>query len=811
MAKPMSTTSEQHDGTPQLLRPRFFPGQLLTDRNLTDIIGWVKSRFLLTRGENAWGIVCGMSVSKGKKDSTCEVSAGVAVDVAGNPIAFHDSDPAAWKTIELPLVASIDRDNCTNIHAGSTTNDKYTIGPYENVTAKKWAVFDLSVCAKDRDEDPVPTPCGKDRKCQETRTRESGELHLTRVKWSELTQPTSSQSQPDRARVLLEQFENAYSTAYSATNTTVALDVQEIRKWFLWKWNAEPELLRTYPGLPHVVEQNPTAWFGNPANIAKLLTWLTDSLRREVQPCDFQAASCPANAVPLARIWAEAVGNYYHVRVIEDVSPLRREYGSDIEARLDPRRYLGRNVDEVIAELGRLGIPAKGEAREIPGTGKALKDIYEAESSITASGFKPGEPVVVLYWKSAADKPSVFVNGVFAFRKSATNEAVSGSEKPLDVRLFIPKVGMVPNEITLIDTMPPAAEELSPSTSALPAGGQVRIAVSLDAFDFNHRKSVYKIKYFDEITGKIFELPQLTSEPRTIVANVQIPQANRNKVSVTVIAEEQGFSQNRVIARTGEIKVADRALAIANLAELPNPEVVLATFHTAHDNKTPVIRLRGRDARLPLSLTVRNVLTNVEVPLRMQKDAPANPTVGTPSYVIAEYESEHHHAVGILSISMPTENELSYWVYDAKAMTRDFDAPIVKREKKSEGAANEVAALMVSFVDPTTVPKVVFADLKLEVAIQPTEAGKAKLVLKNREDKTITIAGGSVVQLTDGANSVSPGNPVIVAGGEATTPNLHRVNDTDYWRVKLDYSIDGQKFIAAIDVKAEAVPVPGSA
>ena len=43
--------------------PRFFPGQLLTDRDLNDLVAWVRSRLGLERLREGWGVVCGLDVS----------------------------------------------------------------------------------------------------------------------------------------------------------------------------------------------------------------------------------------------------------------------------------------------------------------------------------------------------------------------------------------------------------------------------------------------------------------------------------------------------------------------------------------------------------------------------------------------------------------------------------------------------------------------------------------------------------------------------------------------------------------------------
>ena len=53
---------------PMLVRPRFFAGQLLTDRDLTALEQWVHFRLGLVRHRHGWGVVCGLTVQFDPKD-----------------------------------------------------------------------------------------------------------------------------------------------------------------------------------------------------------------------------------------------------------------------------------------------------------------------------------------------------------------------------------------------------------------------------------------------------------------------------------------------------------------------------------------------------------------------------------------------------------------------------------------------------------------------------------------------------------------------------------------------------------------------
>jgi len=89
-------------------RPRFFCGQLLTDEDLSAMVGWAASKFRLQRYRTGWGVACGLEVTcdpenpqgvivgEGYAVSCCGddiiVCADTALDLSG---ACVDEDPCA--------------------------------------------------------------------------------------------------------------------------------------------------------------------------------------------------------------------------------------------------------------------------------------------------------------------------------------------------------------------------------------------------------------------------------------------------------------------------------------------------------------------------------------------------------------------------------------------------------------------------------------------------------------------------------------------------------------------------------------------
>ena len=70
-----------------LVQPRFFCGQLLTDRDLTALLTWTQDKFRLSRYRDGWGVVCGLNVSCDQENpGHVIVEPGYALDCCGNDI-----------------------------------------------------------------------------------------------------------------------------------------------------------------------------------------------------------------------------------------------------------------------------------------------------------------------------------------------------------------------------------------------------------------------------------------------------------------------------------------------------------------------------------------------------------------------------------------------------------------------------------------------------------------------------------------------------------------------------------------------------
>lgn len=72
-----------------LVQPRFFCGQLLTDHDLTALVGWARDKFALATRRDGWGVVCGLDVrcaADERNPLRVRVTPGYAVSCCGDDV-----------------------------------------------------------------------------------------------------------------------------------------------------------------------------------------------------------------------------------------------------------------------------------------------------------------------------------------------------------------------------------------------------------------------------------------------------------------------------------------------------------------------------------------------------------------------------------------------------------------------------------------------------------------------------------------------------------------------------------------------------
>ncbi|NIQ59647.1 MAG: hypothetical protein GWN71_41855, partial [Gammaproteobacteria bacterium] len=75
-------------------RPRFYCGQLLTDDDLGDLVGWTREKLALARYRQGWGVVCGLRVRcDPRRPAGVLVAPGYAVSCCGDDVVVCRETP----------------------------------------------------------------------------------------------------------------------------------------------------------------------------------------------------------------------------------------------------------------------------------------------------------------------------------------------------------------------------------------------------------------------------------------------------------------------------------------------------------------------------------------------------------------------------------------------------------------------------------------------------------------------------------------------------------------------------------------------
>src|SRR4051794_3802346 len=104
-----------------LVEPRFFCGQLLTDDDLTTVVGWARQRLGLARHRHGWGVACGLDVvCDPEHPGRILVHPGYAVDRCGEDVVA--CDPLQY---DLAAVCSPPPGDCTDVYQQQPTPERY--------------------------------------------------------------------------------------------------------------------------------------------------------------------------------------------------------------------------------------------------------------------------------------------------------------------------------------------------------------------------------------------------------------------------------------------------------------------------------------------------------------------------------------------------------------------------------------------------------------------------------------------------------------------------------------------------------------
>lgn len=347
------------------VRPRFFCGQLLTDEDLTALVGWTSARLALQRFRDGWGVVCGLDVrcdpahplgvlvGPGYAVTCCGedvvVCANASLDLSG---AAAGDDPCADPDAVIVAAPPI-----TGSPAGAVAAMRARLaGPAGGSTADpvEARTVDIVVRYAERAADPRAslrhTECVQAPECEPARIAESFEL-----RW------VGAGDDPDAA-----------ATAAWCAGYTACLDVlrrfsaevggestdQARRKW-LRHW-IDDHAPHVFGGLREQV----CSWSDEElrARTGEVLTALVLECRRA-----YVRSGCPscrrADGVRLARVRIGQVSAGKPVRVlsVDADPPYRRPHGpgsAALQGGTDVASLVGMRWEQAQRRLEQLGVPA---------------------------------------------------------------------------------------------------------------------------------------------------------------------------------------------------------------------------------------------------------------------------------------------------------------------------------------------------------------------------------------------------------------------------------------------------------------------
>ena len=305
-----------------LLRPEFFCGQLLTDRDMTALTAWLRARLRLTADRTGWGVVCGLAVvSDVRPPYRLTVWPGVAVSPCGQDILVVSDSQVDLAGAVPDLGVPCDR---------PASRERQQKGPVEAPTD---CVVDVSV--RYREEGCLPVlglgkgDCAPPASCIDSRMAEGYEIVCEAVE--------DPGSPPDDGWTGWKDGYDRVVALLDAAPTSFPDDATGAAEWLKDRWR---ETARTrFPLLGEQISSWQDADTSE-AGFAELLFWVTQDriLGYLETPClPACAATCccdcgcgpSAPTVPLARVWLHNEDGTWVVTAVDDQPPFRHPLSTE--------------------------------------------------------------------------------------------------------------------------------------------------------------------------------------------------------------------------------------------------------------------------------------------------------------------------------------------------------------------------------------------------------------------------------------------------------------------------------------------------
>lgn len=360
-------------GLPELVAPRYFAGQLLTDRDLTVLLDYTRERLGLDRYRDGWGVACGLGV--GLDASSSErviVGPGYALGPRGDDLVLRKAVP-----VDLG-------ESCRDATPAEDSVEAVWVGGQAIPRCDLRAV-DLYIRARRVPFDPQPglDSCSEREPCHDARTLETVAFEAV---------PGRVHGDPQRAaaRRWRRRWMETWAVVWAFRKTfrgcwppcSDCLPGDKVKRWFL-DWIAGHPLFQL-AWIADRIECLPARDFDETVS-SQFLFWLVQDARlRLVSQTDACRSCGGAEAegfesgieelcfgVPLARIWMRDDNEACSVIQIDTFPPYRRPLGLDVWPAPPGKVNLGQTIwmrwGEARDRLAALGVAVdKPEVIQLP-------------------------------------------------------------------------------------------------------------------------------------------------------------------------------------------------------------------------------------------------------------------------------------------------------------------------------------------------------------------------------------------------------------------------------------------------------------
>lgn len=397
MPSPCCNDQRQPPEKPLLdvIRPNFFPGQSLTDKDLTALMDWALARWRLEAVCDDWGVACGMHVS-------------IDPDNPGQLLVSHGYGFTA--TRQLCVVPECDgkRSDANRQVPGRRvpiTNDVLNCMPsISDDELKKLAgahscepsairIFDVKAAPHDCVESrAIALAVDGQRHCEVSRVQETAHVYCCACN----SEPSESNTSAEPGvgeyfrRLLVK-----YSGLSGEDSTPAPDDAMHFAAWLRAFIDKHPGLKVNLTSEENVDEQK----------LTECLARMIFNLRRTTT-CVSQSSE---KSIPLARVGVECRNGTLKVLWIDEGSPYRKTLRCGPRG-FRPREWIGEPLDVVQRAADAVGVKIEGKDWVAPKNLAALKEFYELEAPLLrGDGLYEHNPIhaITLAQSGRGDRPIV--------------------------------------------------------------------------------------------------------------------------------------------------------------------------------------------------------------------------------------------------------------------------------------------------------------------------------------------------------------------------------------------------------------------